>query len=247
MNQEINSFIKKVNYIRQLGYVKAVNNDNSGIGLTFEKLIGKKEDNFPLPDYKNIIEIKTKLAYSKMPIHLFSLSPDGVEFCETSRLLNKYGYHTLKYRNSKVLNATIYANEKTKIGNNYFFSLKVDYLEEKIKLIVLDINGIIIDNNTFWTFNKIEMALNRKLKHLALIQAWSTKRNGINYYKYYKYNIYKFSNVFNFIYLIEQKIISITFSIGVFTNSKKMGKIHDHGTTFDINKEYLEKLFIKII
>ncbi len=247
MNQEIQKFIEKFNYIKQLGYIKSINDNNSGIGLTFEKMIGKTQDNFPLPDYKNMIEIKTKLAYSKMPIHLFSLSPDGIEFCETTRLLNKYGYHTLKYRNVKVLNSTVFANKKTKIGSEYYFSLKVDYLEGKIKLLVFDIKDRIIDDNTFWTFDKIEIALNRKLKYMALIQAWSTKRNGINYYKYYKYNIYKLSNTFNFINLINQEIISITFSIDIFTNYKKYGKIHDHGTTFDINKDYLEKLFIKII
>ena len=53
MKEEIILFIKKFNSIRSLGYVKAINNDNSGIGLTFEKIIGKESDNYPLPDFHN--------------------------------------------------------------------------------------------------------------------------------------------------------------------------------------------------
>ena len=104
----------------------------------------------------------------------------------------------------------------------------------------------LIDNNTYWTFEKIENALLRKLKYLAFIQVWSTNRNGTKYYKYFKYNIYKFSNIYTFLNLIDKGIISVTFSIDSYKDAKNYGKIHDHGTTFDIKKEDLDKLFFLI-
>ena len=88
--------------------------------------------------------------------------------------------------------------------------------------------------------------MQRKLKYLALVLAWPTQRNGNKYYKYYKYSIYKYTNIYTFLNLLSKGVISIAFSINVYTNEVKYGQIHDHGTSFDIKKEDLEKLFIKI-
>ena len=50
---------KKIKYIKKLGWIKCNNNYSNVAGITFEKLIGKEIENFPIPDY-NGIEIKTK-------------------------------------------------------------------------------------------------------------------------------------------------------------------------------------------
>lgn len=245
MNDVINSFKENLNKIRQLGYVKAINNQNSGIGLTLENLLGKEVDNYPFPDYKNTIEIKTKLAFSTKPVHLFKLTPEGTSFIESKRLLKEYGYYT--HDNLfKAFNGTVFSNKMVKIGLFNYYSLKVNYKEEKICLMVYNNEKELIDNSTYWTFEKIENALLRKLKYLAFIQVWSTTRGGTKYYKYFKYNIYKFSNIYTFLNLIDNGIISVTFSIDVYKDTKNYGKIHDHGTTFDIKKEDLDKLFFLI-
>ena len=41
MCQEFNNIIKKFREIKKLNYVESINNDFNGIGLTFEKLIGR--------------------------------------------------------------------------------------------------------------------------------------------------------------------------------------------------------------
>ena len=81
MKSEFDELKNEFNRIKNMGYVKSINNDNSGIGLTFEYLLGKKVEDFPFPDYKGI-ELKTKLAYSKKPISLFRLTPEGKDFFE---------------------------------------------------------------------------------------------------------------------------------------------------------------------
>lgn len=246
MEKEIRLFKEKFNNIRALGYVKAINNNNSGIGLTFEELLGKKADNFSLPDFQNVLEIKTKLAFSKKPIHLFKLTPEGTNFIETKSILEKYGYYQASNKNYKVFNGTISAKNIYKIGFYYYFSLSVNYKEEKVVLLVYDCNKKLIDNNVYWSFNKIENALIRKLKYLAIVYVWSTKKNGFNYYKYYRYDIYKYSNFYTFLNLLENGIINITFSIDIYKSNKRYGQIHDHGTSFNIDKNNIEKLFIKM-
>ena len=246
MKKIVDIFKERFNEIRKLGYVKSVNDSRSGIGLTFEHLLGKEEDNFPLPDFMNTIEIKTKLSYSKRPIHLFKLTPQGTDLFATKTVVDKYGYYTQSNKNYKSFNGTIFANKLTRIGLNYYFSIKVCYKEGKLSLLVYDKEKKVIDNTIFWYFDELEKALLRKLQFLALVHVWSTTRNGENYYKYYRYDIYRLSNFYNFLYLVDKGIISVTFSIDTYNREGKYGQIHDHGTSFDISKDDIDKLYYKI-
>ena len=56
--------------------VKSLRKEDTGVGDTFEKTIGKDEENLPIADY-GFIEIKTTRKYSKKRIHLFNTVPDG--------------------------------------------------------------------------------------------------------------------------------------------------------------------------
>ena len=225
-----------------MGYVKAINNYNSGIGLTFENLLGKKVDDFPLPDFQNEIEIKTKLAFSTKPIHLFKLTPDGTEFFEMKRIVSKYGYYKMM---SKVLSGSVFANKKTKIGR-YYFSLFVNYKAEKVVLQIYNRNKVLIDNTSYWAFEKIETAMKRKLEYLAIVLVWPTQKNGTKYYKYYRYDIYKYTNIYTLLNLIDKGIISISFSISTYSDEERYGKAHDHGTSFDIYMNDVKELFDRI-
>ncbi len=246
MQKIINKFKSKFYDIRDMGYVKSINNSSSGIGLTFEYLLGKKEDNYPLPDFMNSLEIKTKLSYSKRPIHLFKLTPEGTSLFTIKTILDKYGYYSKNNRVYKSFNGTVFSNKLTKIGLDYYFSINVCYRDERVSLLVYDKNKNLIDSSIHWWFDELENALFRKLQFLALVQVWSTTRKGENYYKYYRYDIYKLSNFYNFLNLIEKGIISITFSIDTYNQEGKYGKIHDHGTSFDISMDDLDKLYFKI-
>ena len=245
MNKDINDFKKQFYEIRNLGYVKAINENSSGIGLTFEKLLGKNIDNFPLPDYKNTLEIKTKLTYSKTPIHLFKLTPEGNSFFEIKRILEKYGYCQTTNKEYKVFNGQINSGKFKKIGY-YYFSISTNYKDEKVELIVKDQSQKVIDSSVYWTFEKLENALIRKLKYLIIVYVWSTTKNKETYYKYYKYNIYKLTNFYNFLHLIDNGIISVTFSIDYYKSINRYGQIHDHGTSFDIRIDDLNNLYYKI-
>ncbi len=57
--------------IKEMGYVKSVRGGSTGVGATFEFLLGKSEDKLEAPDFKGI-EIKTRRGYSKSEINLFN-------------------------------------------------------------------------------------------------------------------------------------------------------------------------------
>ena len=77
----------------------------------------------------------------------------------------------------------------------------------------------------------------------------NAKRKIINneeYFKYYKIDLYKLNDIDNFIYLLENGIIRITFKMSVFRTGPRYGQMHNHGTSFDIKENYLIKLYSKI-
>lgn len=245
INNSIKNLIQSFEEIKKLGYIKSINNNYSGIGLTFEKLLGKDFDNFSFPDY-NMIELKTKLTYSRTPIHLFSLSPEGKEFFEVKRLWENYGHVGYKNKKFKQLNNKVLANILMPVGKKYYFTLKVDHNQNKIVLLIYNANRQLIDNYTYWDFTKIKEALERKFKYLAIIEVYTKNINNEKYYKYWKINIYKLKSFEKFIELIEKGEISISFCVGIYKSENKYGQMHDHGTNFEIYKEKIQLLFQKI-
>lgn len=81
---------------------------------------------------------------------------------------------------------------------------------------------------------------------MALIKVYNKKTNSKEYFKYNEIKMYKLKNFNQFIILVEQGLIRINFKLNINTSENKFGKIHDHGTSFDILEENLEKLYDRI-
>lgn len=230
--------------IRKMGYVKSSRKGLTGVGKTFEDLLGKKEDNLDIPDYLGI-EIKTKLGYSNSHITLFNLTPTGN--VETQRLCQTYGYPDKVIPSKKVLNISI-TTTPTLIANKYFFNLKVDHFEKKIILIIKDRNNNILEQSVYWSFDNLKEKLEKKLQFLALVNAWSTIRNGERFYKYSEIKFYKLKTFENFIELINKGIICISIKMGVYRTGLRKGLSHDRGTSFELKPldfcELFERIYI---
>lgn len=240
--KEINELVKKFNIIKEKGYVKSTCNHLGGIGITFEHMIGNNENDFEIPDYKGI-EIKTKRAYSKSYTGLFNCVPTGPHFHEVERLKEKYGYPDKILKSYKILNTSVYTTEKTKVGIYYYFQLKVDRVKQKIYLNIYDFNNKLIENCVYWDFDILKEKLYRKLRILAFIKAYVKKIEKQEYFKYYDLKLYELKDFDTFIKLIEKGLIRINFKIGVFRKGNKLGKIHDHGTSFSIQESNLINLY----
>ncbi len=57
MNEKINELKQEFEIIKNIGWIKEKRKSNGSCGYTFETLLKKEEDYFPVPDY-NDIEIK---------------------------------------------------------------------------------------------------------------------------------------------------------------------------------------------
>lgn len=235
--------LKKLFYeVKRKGWIEGCGCNYGSVGNTFEKMLGIQPNELEIPDFNNI-EIKTKTKYSDSYTALFNCTPTGPHYHEVERLKNIYGYPDIRFKEYNVLNVSIYSKCKRKVGIKFYFELKVDKANKKIFLLIYDKYKKIIENEVYWDFDILEEKLYRKLKYLAYVKAIKKKINNKEYFKYYKMKIYRLKNFDTFINLIDEGIIRITLKIGIFRDEKKLGKIHDHGTSFCIQEEDLDKLY----
>lgn len=244
MNESIKILNEKFEEIKKLGYVKTNREGATGIGKTFEDLIGKKEDHEETPDFHGI-EIKTKGDNNiDEYITLFCATPKGPHEYETHYLVDKYGYPDVILRDKKVLNRSIYSGELH--GNKYLFALKIDYRKLIIKLKILDNFLETLEDEIYWTYYDLETKLYRKHRYLALVKATKKIIKGETYYKYHDIKFYKIKNFDSFLRLIEQGKIRVNLRLGIYRSGKREGTMHDRGTAFQIRESELLQLFDEI-
>src|SRR3989338_2425166 len=76
-NDVLESFKKDFLAIKKNGFIESHRTHNTGIGKTFEDMIGIVENNSSLADYQGILEIKSKRDLSKSMLTLFTKSPSS--------------------------------------------------------------------------------------------------------------------------------------------------------------------------
>lgn len=244
--EKIELLNKEFNRIKKMGLVKSLREGSTGIGYTFESLIGKNEDQSYEPDF-NGIEIKTKLGYSKSCITLFSLTPKSIENYNMKQLLEEYGYPDKEFKYYKNFKINVDCISYNTIGNQKkYFHLNIDYIDKKIFLFIYDMDATILNDELYWKFSELENRLTTKLNLLAVITGYPYKLYNSTYYKYFKMNIYKLKDFDCFLKLLENGSIFITFNLDMFKSGIRKGQFHDHGTAFKTKKEALDKLFMKI-
>lgn len=235
----------KIDKIKKMGWIKCKNNNINIAGLTFENLLGKENENFPIADY-NGIEIKTRRKNSYSRITLFSSVPDSFLF-ENKRLVELYGYPDKTLPQFKVINCIVQCNTLTYISNNHFFGLYVNRKEEKIFLNVYKGPYKLVENTTSWSFELLKEKINLKLKYLCYVNFEKVCYKKDIYVKYISDKYYVLRDFNKFLELIENGKIYICIKLGVYKSGKKFGQLHDHGTSFDIMEENLSLLFQEII
>lgn len=237
--------MKKFEGINKQSFIKGIKQQTKGsAGLTFEKLIGNENDNFQIADYHGIeIKVKANNRMNGRYTSLFSLVPSNCFGLKLKELRSKYGYPDKDFPDINCINKSVFANIKTATANGFYFNLKIDYLKEKLILLVYDGNDNIVDSELYWDFDEVISAINRKLKYLAFVKYEKKYIEGQKYFKYTKIKFYKFKGVETFFKLLKNGTIRLYICLGVYKSNYKMGKEHDHGIRFDIKECDLNKLY----
>lgn len=242
MDENIVAFKSKFEEIKSKGWIEASSNGRGNVGITFEKELGLSANRSENPDFKGI-EIKTKQSNLYEYVTLFSSSFDGMFPFEMKRISENYGMYDEICQNAKVFFGIMRASEFTIIGKKWKFKLDVDYIERKVYLAVYDNNNVIIDRQSYWSFELLKRRLETKLNYLAFVSA---KRNFFHnkvYFLYYDAKLLKLKDFETFLFLLEKGIIRVSFKVGVYRSGPKYGNYYDHGTSFEIRADDLNCLF----
>ena len=224
---------------------KSNRKNSTGIGKTFEDLIGVEENNNLLVDYKGEIELKSQREYTKSRLTLFTKSPSSSK-STISTLTNTYGSNDSVYPKIKVLHTTIKCSDFNTFAGKYGFKLEIDKATKRLYVLVKDLaTNLIIDRNTYWDLNEIKAKVETKCKNIAYITAKTVKKNDDEYFSFQKAVLLSGLTYKAFLKHLENDTIVFEIRKGVYKSGKKAGQIHDHGAAFRIAKRDIEKVFIK--
>ena len=235
---------EKFEKIRKHGWIASLREGTTGIGYTFETLIGKVEDDFPIPDF-GTIEIKTRFQNAVRDITLINATPDGDYLFPIKRIYEFFSYPDKTNPEYKVFYASMSVYPKYAGAKNRF-KLHINRESKKISILCIKPDGTIINPNISWSFECLEEKIYRKLKYLCIVKAKAKYFGGVQHFLYYQISFYMLRDFETFIKLMEDGIIKITFMIGVHRSGTKKGQMNNHGVAFDISEVDIEKLFTKI-
>ena len=236
-------FIRDFNKVRDMGFTESRRSNSTGIGKTFEDLIGVAENNAKEPDLHGF-EIKSQRNLSESYVTLFTKSPTMPKSANT-HLRMSYGSFDSEHPDVKVLHTSIFHGRYNTHTAGAKFSLRVNRQESKLYVLVQRDDGT-IDDSVYYSFDNIKNAL-AKIENLAFVSA-DTRKNaeGKEEFNFTSAIIYyDFISFENFLDLVEEGVIMYDVRIGAYKMGANRGKTHDHGSGFRIKKNDMQRLYRK--
>ncbi|SCG86933.1 MvaI/BcnI family restriction endonuclease [Methanobacterium congolense] len=241
-NGVLEGFKKDFSVIKEKGWVESHRKHDTGIGKTFEDLIGIVENNNYLADYQGILELKASRILSESMVTLFTKAPQprGIN----SLMREKYGNPDPKADGLKTIHTTFSALKFNNFVKNYGFKLEINESERRIYILVKNLKtGEIEDTDIYYEFDTLKTIIENKCKYIAHINAESKKLDGKEYFRFKECYLLTGLTFEKFIQLIKEGLILYDIRIGVFRSGKNKGKTHDHGSGFRFKKNNLEEIF----
>jgi hypothetical protein len=242
--KNIDKIVSEFERIRDLGFLpnNRPNNKDGGIGNTFEDHLGVKENNLKDPDFIGF-EVKSKRIFNESYLSLFSKSPSQPK--GANRILkDRFGEERdSEFVGLKKLYASIFGHRCGIVYDKYNMKLQVDRDSEHLKLVIMDLNMVVLYDEVIWSFDSLRKA-SSKINKLFIVYADSKKIDGLNHFHYKEGEIYLNFNFDKFLNQIENGGIMFDIRIGVHkTEGRNYGKPHDHGSGFRVKKEKIRELF----
>lgn len=245
MKNNLKELLIKFNEVNAKKWIKGVNNDVSGVGLTFEKELGKSIDSDIFPDFRDI-EIKCSQRYSGFPISLFNYALDGPRVFETNYILEKYGKKYSENSSRKYLFVNLKHASKVLVNDLYYFELFLSTRNMKMYIRIYDLDENLLDTS-YIELDILKEHIMLKLSKLALVYASKKQLNENNYFRYYNLKYYQMKNIDKFFQLIQRNIVKVSIACRASYSKSEKGKQKNKGLTFKIAKKDIFELFDEVL
>lgn len=166
----------KINDISRKGFIKSLRSGDTGVGYTFESLLGIKANSSRHPDYKGI-EIKSSRSRNSKGT-LLSMAPNWSisNLISSHQLLQKRGRSNEKWGGLKTLNHSIRGDNK----NNWNLKLM---LEEPYIHQVHDKDDF-IEKDVSWLLEDFQLRLSKKHRETFWVNVETRNLGGIEEFHY---------------------------------------------------------------
>ncbi|MGC8743136.1 MAG: MvaI/BcnI family restriction endonuclease [Verrucomicrobiia bacterium] len=205
--------------IKNKGFVSSLRTGSTGVGYTFEQLLGVEENNLPLPDIGGRVEIKTVRKDAESLVTLFTFNK-GVWQIKQKELILKYGY--IDDKNRYALKATVFHSHPTPQG----LILKTDENKNIISLVDSVENTILAT----WDVYVIVGKFMSKLSRLLLVLAQRKISESIEYFHYNEAFLLTDPDARNFLKAFKNNMIGIDLRMHL----KENESVRNRGTAFRI-------------
>ena len=210
-----------------MGYVKALRKGNTGIGYTFESLIGLEETNIPIPDIGGRVEIKTTRKDSSSLVTLFTFNR-GVWIRKQKDIIEKFGYEDEKGR--KALKSTIFFNKPNSLG------LITEINESKNVIRLLSPNNELLAE---WDVYVVVGVFSSKLSRLLFVLADRRTVKGQEEFHFNEAYLLTEPNPRNFLKAFKNSLVGIDLRMHL----KENGTVRNRGTGFRMREKDMLELY----
>src|SRR3989344_8982253 len=144
-NKVLQGFKRDFLVIKNKGFVLSNRSHDTGIGKTFEDLIGIIENNNSLADYGGVLELKSSRELSNSMVTLFTKTPTHPKGVN-SILRETYGEPDQKAGGLKTVHSTFSALKFNTFFGKFGFKLQIDEDKRRIYLLVKNLKTDMIEN-----------------------------------------------------------------------------------------------------
>jgi len=218
-------FQQKFSKIKELGFVRTKRNGTTGVGYTFETLLGIAENNKKRPDIEGA-ELKAHRTQVKSLITLFTFN-NKVWKMPPLEAIRKYGS----------------LDKNGRLGLYYTMSLKPNsaglFLDvQKTEISVRHISGEIVAT---WQLQTLADRFLEKIPALVFVSTFTEERDGIEYFHYYRAQLMKGTSPELLADQFKAENILVDLRL-----HDAVTKARNHGTGFRIYEEKFPLLFSEI-
>ncbi|MFQ5833924.1 MAG: MvaI/BcnI family restriction endonuclease [Candidatus Thorarchaeota archaeon] len=223
----VEELTRKIQTIKNLGWVRTARKGPTGVGHTLEALLGYAENNIAIPDW-GVFEIKATRKSQRNLVTLFSKVPKRVEGIDPRTLVTEHGYWDSK-KGRQSLYCTVSATETNSLG----WRILIYDQRGRIEFVH---NGEIV---AYEELASLQDVLTRKVENLVLVLAERKVDGKIEFFHYNEAYLLARADAGRLLNLLRRGKIVFDWRMHI----KPDGRVRDHGPGYRMFETDIPQLY----